>query len=385
MEPDFKALRREFPLLEHKVYLNTGSYGALAKAVKAALESYLDGRLRLGASWDAWVGRLESVRTLTARLLGARADEIAVTASVSDGLNALASALDFSGPRNKVVVSDFEFPTNAQIWHAQEPRGARVVHVHAEADGYIPAESFAGAIDATTRLVAVTHVCYRNGARLDIPGIVRLARAHGAQVLLDCYQSVGSMQLDVRALDVDFAVGGMFKYLLGTAGIGFMYVRGELIPALVPTHGGWFAQADIGAMDITANRPAPSARRFEAGAPPVANCYAAEAGLSLVLSVGTAAIGSRNAALSLRCLRRLGEIGWPSITPAQDARRGATVAVPARDAPALTQALLERGIVTSHRDGNIRASFHFYNDDDDIGAFIAAMTELRSRHGPAQR
>src|SRR5579871_4841822 len=143
MGPDFKALRREFPLLAHKIYLNTGSYGALATAVKAALETYLDDRLSRGADWDAWVGKLESVRALTARLLGAHGDEIAVTASVSDGLNALASALDFCAPRNKVIVSDFEFPTNAQIWHAQEPRGARVVHVHAAPDGYIPVESFA--------------------------------------------------------------------------------------------------------------------------------------------------------------------------------------------------------------------------------------------------
>ncbi|HEX3847665.1 MAG TPA: aminotransferase class V-fold PLP-dependent enzyme [Steroidobacteraceae bacterium] len=385
VQPDFRALRREFPLLDRKVYLNTGSYGALANAVKAAFETYLEDRLRVGASWDAWVGKLESVRALTATLLGTQPAEIAVTGSVSDGLNALASALDFSGPRNKVVTSDFEFPTNAQIWHAQEPRGARVVHVHCDADGYIPAESFASAIDETTRLVAITHVCYRNGARLDIPGIVRIARASGAQVLLDCYQSVGSMELDVRALDLDFAVGGMFKYLLGTAGIGFMYVRGALIPALVPTHSGWFAQSDIGAMDISANRPAPSARRFEAGAPPVPNCYAAEAGLALVRSIGTAAIGARNEGLSRRCMQRLEEIGWPSVTPAADARRGAMVAVPARDAPALTRALLERDIITSQRGGNIRASFHFYNDDDDIETFIAAMRELRAHHAASGR
>src|SRR5207302_3605107 len=98
----------------------------------------------------------------------------------------------FSGSRTKVVVSDFEFPTNAQIWHAQEPRGARVVHVPRTADGYIPLEEFAKAIDQRTQLVAVTHVCFRNGAKLDIAGIVRLARAQGAKVLLDCYQSVGS-------------------------------------------------------------------------------------------------------------------------------------------------------------------------------------------------
>src|SRR6185312_11268770 len=161
--PDFATLRREFPVLQRKTYLNSGSYCALANDVKAAFEAYMDDRLAVGANWDVWVTKNEAVRSLVATLLGASADEIAVTASVSAGLNAVASALGFDGPRNKVVVSDFEFPTNAQIWHAQEPRGARVVHVHRAADGYIPPESFESVIDERTQLVAITHVCFRNG------------------------------------------------------------------------------------------------------------------------------------------------------------------------------------------------------------------------------
>ncbi len=109
------------------------------------------------------------------------------------------------------------------------------------------------------------------------------------------------------------------------------------LESLVPTNSGWFAQADIAAMDITANRPAPNARRFEAGTPPVVNCYAAEAGLKFLLAVGTPAIEKRNYALTRRCMQRLEEIGWPSITPAQDERRGATVAVPSRDSGGLVQ------------------------------------------------
>jgi selenocysteine lyase/cysteine desulfurase len=382
MEPNFKALRKEFPVLERKTYLNSGSYCALANDVKAAFDAYMEDRLLVGANWDVWITKNESVRALTASLLHASPDEIAVTASVSAGLNALASALDFSGPRNKVVVSDFEFPTNAQIWHAQEPRGARVVHVPRAADGYIPAESFAKAIDENTQLVAITHVCFRNGAKLDIPGIVKLAHAKGARVLLDCYQSVGSLDIDVRALDLDFAAGGMLKYLLGTAGIGFFYARDALVKSLVPTNTGWFAQAEIGAMDITANRPSPSARRFEAGTPPVVNCYAAEAGLKFLLAVGTPAIEKRNVALTRQCMQKLQEIGWPSVTPVQDERRGATVAVPSRDSGALSKELMKRDIVTSHRDDNVRASFHFYNNDDDVNSFVAAMKDLRTSFAP---
>jgi selenocysteine lyase/cysteine desulfurase len=382
MEPNFEALRKEFPVLQRKTYLNSGSYCALANEVRAAFDAYMEDRLAVGANWDVWVMKNEAVRNLTAQLLHAAPDEIAVTASVSAGLNALASAFQFDGPRNKVVVSDFEFPTNAQIWHAQEPRGAKVVHVPRAADGYIPAEMFEKAIDEQTQLVAITHVCFRNGAKLDIPGIVRLARAKGAMVLLDCYQSVGSLDIDVKKLDVDFAVGGMLKYLLGTAGIGFLYARDACVKSLLPTNSGWFAQANITAMDITANRPAPNARRFEAGTPPVVNCYAAEAGLKLMLKVGTEAIGKRNFALTRRCMQRLEEIGWPSITPQQDERRGATVAVPSRDAARLSAELMKQDIVTSHRDDNLRASFHFYNNDDDVESFIAAMKEMRGSLGP---
>lgn len=379
---DFRALRRRFPVLERKTYLNSGSYCALADSVRDAINAYMDDRLQVGANWDVWVTKNEAVRSAMASVLRADRDEIAVTASASAGLNALASALDFRGPRNKVVVSDFEFPTNAQIWHAQEPRGARIVHVPKAPDGDIPLESFARVIDEETQLVAVTHVCFRNGARLDIPGIVRLARERGARVLLDCYQAVGGLNVEVRKLGVDFAVGGMLKYLLGTAGIGFLYVRGSLIPALTPTHSGWFAQEDIFAMDITANRPAMSARRFEAGTPAVVNCYAAEAGLKIILEVGTDVIEERVRSLTRRCLTGLESIGWTSVTPSADERRGPMVCVPARDPAQLFARLTEQGIVTSFRDSNIRATVHFYNSEDDIDRLVAALKASRDRHYP---
>jgi selenocysteine lyase/cysteine desulfurase len=201
-------------------------------------------------------------------------------------------------------------------------------------------------------------------------------------VLLDCYQSVGSLDIDVKALDVDFAAGGMLKYLLGTAGIGFLYARGSVVRELVPLNSGWFAQAEIAAMDISANRPAPNARRFEAGTPPVVNCYAAEAGLKMLLGIGTSAVETRVLALTRRCMEGLQEIGWPSVTPREDTRRGATVAVPSRDSARLSKELMKRDIVTSHRDDNVRASFHFYNNEDDAGIFVKALSELRGELGP---
>lgn len=385
MTIDFDALRRRFPVLQRKTYLNSGSYCALADSVRDAFNAYMDDRLAVGANWDVWITKNEAVRAAMAQVLRVTADEIAVTASASAGINALASACDFRGPRNKVIVSDFEFPTNAQIWHAQERRGAEVVHVPRAADGYIPLENFARLIDDRTQLVAVTQVCFRNGARLDIAGITRLAHERGARVMVDCYQAIGSMTVDARALDVDFAVGGMLKYLLGTAGIGFLYVRSGLIRELVPSNSGWFAQQDIAAMDITANRPSQSARRFEAGTPPVVNCYAAEAGLKIILETGTDAIEERVRALTRRCLEGLQAIGWAAVTPMDDSRRGPMVAVPSRDAAGLFARLLEQDIVTSFRDNNIRATVHFYNSAEDIDRFVAAMAAHRAQFGPQAR
>jgi len=378
MIADFKALRARFPVLERKTYLNSGSYCALADSVKAAINSYMDDRLLVGANWDVWVMKNEAVRSLMAQVLRAQPDEIAVTASASAGINALASACNFSGERDKVIISDFEFPTNAQIWHAQELRGAKVVHVPRAADGYIPLENFEKLIDERTQLVAVTQVCFRNGARLDIPGIVKLAHSRGAKVLLDCYQAVGALTVDVKQLDVDFAVGGMLKYLLGTAGLGFLYARKELIAGLVPTQTGWFAQANITAMDITANRPSPTARRFEAGTPAVVNCYAAEAGLKIILDIGTDIIQERVTYLTRLCMDRLEEIGWPSITPPQDERRGPMVCVRAREVARLFARLTEQDIVTSYRDDNLRATFHFYNSEKDVDALIEALLGHRA-------
>jgi selenocysteine lyase/cysteine desulfurase len=228
----------------------------------------------------------------------------------------------------------------------------------------------------------MTHVCFRNGVKLDVEGVARLAHAKGAKILLDCYQSVGTELIDARALDIDFAIGGMLKYLLGTAGVGFLYVRDTLISGLTPTNSGWFAQADIMAMDITANHPSLTARRFEAGTPPVVNCYAAEAGLAIVNAIGLEAIEGRVRALTRRTLERLQAIGWPAVTPSEDAQRGPMVAIPSREAGALVAALIERDIVGSYRDNNLRLGFHFYNNESDIEAVVAALVELRPTFGP---
>ncbi|MBS0361179.1 MAG: aminotransferase class V-fold PLP-dependent enzyme [Proteobacteria bacterium] len=376
-EPDWAAFRALFPTTQHKAYLASGSYGLLARPVEAAVRRYLDDRLKTGVDWGGWGERQEAVREAVAGLLNATTDEIAVTTSASAGINSLASALDFSGPRNKVVVSNLEFPTGAQIWHAQAPRGAVVEHVPEAADGTVPLEHFERLIDERTQLVQITHVCYRNGARIDVAGVVKLARERGAMVLLDAFQSAGAVNIDVAALDVDFAVGGMLKYLLGTAGVGWLYVARRHIQALTPTVSGWFAQADIGAMDIFANTPSPTARRFETGTPPVPNCYAAEAGIALIREIGVPAIEARIRDLTGQAMDRLAAAGCTLATPRDDARRGPQVAIRSTDAAAMTERLAARGVVVSWREDKVRAMFHAYNDGSDIDALVEGLTDNR--------
>ena len=375
--PDWSTQRARFPLLGRQCFMNSCSYGLLSDSVEKAFLEYLEDRHAHGSHWDAWVGRYEALRGDFARLLGCTADEIAVTGSASAGINAVASAMSFDEVRDKVVITDLEFPTNAQIWYAQKARGATVKRVVAQGNVSL-LDRLADAIDERTRIVAVTHVCYRNGEKLDVAAIARLARAKGAYVLIDGFQAVGTMPIDVTALDCDFYVGGTLKYLLGSAGIAYLYARDATTAALQPTTTGWFAQQNIGAMDARAHHPAASARRFEGGTPPIPNVYAARAGLSIIEEIGLGAIGDRIAALTALIADHARAAGIPMATPDDPARRGAMVALRSHDAPAMVAALHEANIVTSSRDGNVRLSPHFYNEPGDVDTVFRAIGRHRA-------
>ncbi len=374
---DWAALRARFPLLERQCFINSCSYGLLSDAVEAAFHAYLADRHRYGSHWDAWVGRYEDLRGDFAKLLGADTDEIAVTTSASAGINSVATAMRFDGERDKVVITDLEFPTNAEIWFAQASRGADVVQVAAGGNATL-LERLDEAIDERTRIVAVTHVCYRNGEKVDVAAVAKLAKAKGALMLVDGFQAVGTMPIDVRRIDCDFYVGGTLKYLLGTAGVAYLYAKRDTTAALQPTVTGWFAQEDSGAMDHTAHHPATSARRFEAGTPPVPNVYAAQAGLKIIAEIGLEAIGDRVAGLTARIADHAHAQGVAMATPDDPARRGAMVALKAKDAPAMVTALAGEGFVISSRDGNVRLSPHFYNEEADIDAVFEAIDKHRA-------
>jgi selenocysteine lyase/cysteine desulfurase len=371
---DFRA---NFPVFGHRVYLNSCSQGALSRQVRAAYESFLDGWEHEGAQWGAWIERNEMVRTAFADLVNAPADSIAVTTSVSAGLSAFVSSLDLSGRRNRIVITDFEFPTAGQIAHAQALRGAEIVIVPAR-DGTVMLEDIAEAVDERTALVLMSHVCYRNGSRLDPKAVARIAHAKGALIAVDSYQAIGSVAIDVVDLDVDVLAAGALKYLLGSAGLGFLYVRPSLVEDHAPTTTGWFADSDVFAMDHRRYAPSPTARRFQSGTPPVPNLFAGLAGIDLIRGVGVTAVESHVQNLVDRFRAGLDEMGATVVTPADRDRRAAMVAVASTDENALVAKLDAMGIGVSCRDGNLRVSMHLYNSDDDIDACLQALAQHRA-------
>jgi len=368
--------RSRFPIFEHQVYINSCSQGALSDAVRAAYGQYLADWDEKGAPWEYWVERQEAARGAFAGLVNADPDEIAVTTSLSAGVSALASGLRFT-TRSKVVITDWEFPTIGQIWHAQEARGARVTHVPAADDGTIPLEHFERAIDDDTLIVALTHVCYRNGAMLDVPAVVELAHERGALVLLDAFQAIGSLPVDVAELRVDFLGAGVLKYLLGSAGLGFFYCRRDLVERVWPTQTGWFADENIFAMDHTDYSPARTAARFQSGTPPVPSIYAGLAGIELMQEIGIAETREHVLNLNSHLLDGLDELQAKVATPRAPERRGALICVKSTDASALVATLGDEGIVTSERDSNLRISAHCYNTVEDIDAVLAALQRHR--------
>ena len=373
-----EAIRGEFPIFETATYLNSCSQGALSHTVRTAVEEWLAGWDANGAEWDFWVERNEAFRAGVARLLHADADDVAVTTSVSQGVSALVSALPLDGERNRIVISEYEFPTVGQIAHAQELRGAEVVHVQPDDQGTIPAERFAEAIDERTALVCCTALSYRSGHRHDLGAIAEAAHAAGALVLADSYQACGALELDVRALGADVVTGGTVKYLLGTAGLGFMWLRPEVYERLVPTQTGWFADEDIFAMSIADYSPHRTARRFDSGTPPVPALYAGVAGTSVIEEAGIVAIEAHVSLLAERLLEGLDELGATVATPRDPARRGPLVCVRSTDVAALVEALAAEAIVVSSREDKLRVALHLYNVDEDVDRLLEALARHRS-------
>lgn len=364
-----QEVRSRFKIFQRKIYLNTCSQGPLSDAVQAGLEDYIASWHEQGSPWELWVEQYEAARSAFARFIHASPEEVAIVTSASAGINSIASALSFR-ERRKVVLSEFEFPTMGHVWLAQQARGADVQFVKAEGNR-IPAARYEQMIDRETLIVPLTHVCFKNGFRSEVSAITRIAHASGALVMLDDYQDCGTRPVDVKAMDLDFYVTGTLKYLLGPPGLAFMYVRKELIPSLVPTVTGWFAQANPFAYDPQHIDLAPTARRFESGSPPVPNVYAAMPGIQLLNELGMENVATHIRELTQALLRRAHALGIRAKTPADSA--GPLVVLHSTDSNLLLQKLAERNIVASNRYDGLRVAFHAYNTMDDVEAVMEVL------------
>ena len=371
-----EKFRHHFPVFNNVTYINSCSQGALSNQVRASMNQYMDGMEAIGSDWNAWVTTQEEVRGLLAKIFHTSADQVALTGSASASINSLMSAFDFENGKKKIVTTDLEFPTMGQILHAQERRGVEIVHVETDENYILDLAKFDKAIDENTALVAVTHVCYRNGATNDIASIVKLAHSKGVPVLVDAYQSVGSRDINFEELGADFLIGGVLKYLLSMPGLGFMLVNKN--SKLVPIDTGWFAAKDIFAMKIDKYEPAIDARRFESGTPPVPSLYAAKAGLALMLEVGTANAYEHSKMLHEQLRAGVLEMGGKVATPADELHRGVMLGVKSTDEHKLVDAMAAEKIIISCRDGNIRVSPHFYNNATDIDKCLAAFAKNKN-------
>ena len=364
-------LRAHFPILHNKTYLYNCSQGALSDVVQAGMTEYARSWQESAAPWDEWVEKYEEIRTVFAQFIHAKPEEVAVVTSASAGINPIANALRFDG-RNKVVMGEFEFPTMGHIWLAQQARGAQVQFLDGT-NNAIPLVCYERAVDRRTRIVPLTQVSFVNGFRSDVEAVTRIAHENGALVFLDGYQDCGTRPIDVHALGVDFFVTGTLKYLLGPPGLAFLYVKEELIPDLIPPITSWFAQREIFSFNPKVLDPAPTARRFEGGSPPIPNIYGALPALKLLCRIGLENAASQIEKLTQAFLLGAQDLKIQAKTPADSV--GPLVVLQAKDASAILNKLVERDIVTSTRRDGVRFSFHVYNTMDDVNAALTVLED----------
>lgn len=372
---NWTSWRDEFPILDETTYLNSCSLGALSRRAEQRLRDFRNEWHRYGASawYETWMGRLAELRGRVAAMIGAEPDEIALSASVSAALAVIASGVDY-GRRNRVVVSELDFPTLAYQWMARPD--VEVVRVPSDDGATIDLQRWADAVDERTAILATSHVFFTTGAIQDLKALAEIAHGAGALLLVDAYQSAGQVPIDVVASDVDVLITGPLKWLLGGPGLAYTYVRGELVEGLRPTTAGWFGAADQFDFDITRYEPRADARRFELGTPALHTVHTALGGQSIVDEIGVGAIRGRNRGLTERLIDRASSAGFAmNLAPDPDAR-SAIVMIEHGEPHAAVSRLADAGIIVDARPGYVRVSPHFYNTDEEIDRVVDELSGL---------
>ena len=370
MQP-LESYRDRFPILEHTTYLINHSLGAMPVGAEEGLLRYArEWRERGVRAWaEGWWETSTAVGDLLGRIVGAAPGTMAMHQNVAVAQAIVLSCFEFEPPRNRIVYGEGEFPSVRYLYQAQRRRGADVEIVADEA-------AVLEAIDERTLLVPISHVLFKTGEIQDVKAIVQRAHEAGALIVLDAYQSAGSVPLDVTSLGVDFAVGGSVKWLCGGPGAGWLYVRPDLAERLEPTFTGWQAHARPFAFEPEQDY-AEGAARFLTGTPNVPALYAATAGYELVEEVGVEQIRERSLEQTALLVELLEAAGFEVLNPRDPDRRGGTVVVRTPEAEAVYRELGAREIICDFRpDAGIRLGPHFFNTNDELRYAATQIAEI---------
>ena len=380
MHENLLAWRGEFPILERSVYMISNSLGAMPRSVFTSMNAFASTWATRGVrAWhEGWWEMPVTVGDILCDILHAPHGSISMHQNVSIAESVLLSAFDFTGKRNKIVYEALNFPSVMYIMEEQKRRGARIVEVAGDAEGLgVPLDRLLAAIDEETLLVPVSHVLFRSAFIQDAAAIVRRAHEVGAHVILDVYQSAGTVPVDLTALNVDFAVGGSVKWLCGGPGAGYLYVRPDLAEKLHPTTTGWQAHARPFAFEPGAMDWGSPAFRFLNGTPHIPALYSAQEGYKIVRSIGVQTIRERSLHLTDLLLREAAEARIPTRCPPDRNQRGGTVALAVPQAERLCQELIAREIIVDYRPGSgVRVSPHFYSSEDECRAVVRTAAEI---------
>lgn len=388
MADDLLHYRSEFPILDRTNYLISNSLGAMPRGVYDAMHSYADTWATRGVrAWEErWWMLAAEVGDQIGSLMNAALGSVSTHQNVTTCQAVVASCFDFSGKRNKIVYSDMNFPSVMYFWEAQQKHGA-CVHVVATDDGItVPLERLLDAIDEHTLLVPISHVVFRSAYLNDAKAIIEKAHRVGAMVVLDTFQSLGTVPLDVQELNVDFACGGVLKWLCGGPGVAYLYVRPDLGKKLEPSFTGWTAHQEPFAFEIGPIRYTEPPYRFMNGTPHVPALEACRPGLKIISEVGVQSIRRKSKWQTSKLIELADQYGWRVNTPRDPEQRGGTVSIDMPDSREVCRELLGREILVDFRPkAGVRMSPHFYNTDEELEKAIRAVEEILKERQVATR
>lgn len=378
-EDQLLGYRSEFPILERTTYLISNSLGAMPRGVYDAMKGYADTWATRGVrAWEErWWMLAAQVGTEIGALMNAPVGTVSTHQNVTICQAVVASCFDLSGKRNKIVYSDLNFPSVMYFWEAQRASGARVQMVRTEDGITVPTERLLDTIDETTLLVPISHVIFRSSYIQDAKAIIEKAHRVGAHVVLDTFQSLGNVPVDVQALNVDFACGGVLKWLCGGPGVGYLYVRPDLGNKLEPKFTGWFAHQNSMAFEIGPIRYTDPPFRFMNGTSNIPALEAAQPGLKIIAEVGVPRIREKSKRQTARLIELADQHGWRVNTPRHPEQRGGTVSIDMPNSHEVCQQLLKREILVDWRpNAGVRMSPHFYTTEQELKLAIEAVEEI---------